>query len=89
MRLPERTRLAFIAVPLLTTARYKSKTPVPEFSITGYLIKAHIRQHKSRPWLGPAVPLTLPALDRILVALCIRKLPALALRRRGLDLWYW
>lgn len=89
MRLPERTRLAFRAIPLLITAPYKSKTPVPEFSITGYLIKAHLRQHKSRPWLGPAVPLTLPALDRILVALCICKLLALALRRRGLGLWYW
>lgn len=36
---------------LLTAAPYK--TSVPEFSITDYLIKAHIRQHKSRPWLGP------------------------------------
>lgn len=49
MRLTERTRLTFRAVLLLTAATYKSKTPVPEFSITGYLIKIHIRQHRSRP----------------------------------------
>lgn len=56
MRLPERTRLACRAVLLLTAAPYKSsKTSVPEFSITDYLIKAHIRQHKSRPWLGPTL----------------------------------
>lgn len=53
MRLPERTRLTCRAVLLLSAASYKSKTSVPEFSITDYLIKAHIRQHKSRPWLGP------------------------------------
>lgn len=58
MRPPERTRLAFRAVPLLTAATYKSKNPVPEFRITGYPITAHIRQRRSRPWLSPAVPLT-------------------------------